>query len=152
MRLFHILKMSQKGAALTASSVLTKDPALKDHLTVEEDGLGKFTERRHAPWSASLPIPAQSVRLAARLNATRITEKEHSSLIQERANLLNKRFSDGLTKGEETRLEYVRWSLDRIEDAKHGSALDSLEGAVMRYQEALKELQDLQVTLRSKLK
>jgi hypothetical protein len=147
-----ILRTWPKEDALPSTSLLTEDTKLSEHFSVQEDDLGKFAEARNAPRGASLPFHAQSLRLAARLNASRITDEEHASLIRERAKLVKRKFVEGLSKAEEIRLEYVRWSRDRIEDAKHGAALDTLEGAVMKYQDALRELQDLRLTLQSKLR
>jgi len=41
--------------------------------------------------------------------------------------VLDKKFAEIITRKEENRLEYVRWSLDRIEDAKYGQSLELLE-------------------------
>ena len=49
--------------------------------------------------------------------------------------LLDKKFDGHITRKELNRLEYVRWSLDRIEDAKHGETLDILEMAISRYEQ-----------------
>jgi hypothetical protein len=80
------------------------------------------------------PIYAITARLAGRLNATRITQAEHQGLLRERQKLLDKKFKGEIDRRESNRLEYVRWSLDRIEDAKHGDVLDELEAAVRRYE------------------
>ena len=80
-------------------------------------------------------IYAITSRRAGRLNATKITPEEHDALLRERQTLLDKKFANEITKREANRLEYVRWSLDRIEDAKHGEALDDLEAAVVRYEQ-----------------
>ena len=80
-------------------------------------------------------IYAITSRRAGRLNSTKITPEEHDSLLRERQGLLDKKFANEITKREANRLEYVRWSLDRIEDAKHGEALDDLQAAVVRYEQ-----------------
>ena len=68
------------------------------------------------------------------MNAASISEKEHTELLQERQMLLDKMFEGSLTQPQRARLEYVRWSLDRIEDAKHGLHLDMLDDAVRTYE------------------
>ncbi len=91
---------------------------------------------------------AQAARIAGRVNAAAISEAEHNALLVERQSLLDKEFAKTITPKESRRLEYVRWSLDRIEDAKYGYALDFLEGSVSRYEQFLGDLNDLQHQLR----
>ena len=90
---------------------------------------------------------SQNARIAGRLNAATVSEEEQSALLDERQQLLDKQFAGAITKKETYRLEYVRWSLDRIEDAKYGQTLDLLEGAVARYEVILEEIRVLQNTL-----
>lgn len=85
----------------------------------------------------------QATRRAARLNASKVSDEEIASLLAERQVLLDKHFDGTITRGERTRLEYVRWSLDRIEDAKHGAALDTLESHVERIEELAEQLDAL---------
>jgi len=86
---------------------------------------------------------AVTARLAGRMNAASISEKEHAALYSERQRLLDRSLDGTITRKESNRLEYVRWSLDRIEDAKHGSALDVLEGAVAMYEQFAEDVADL---------
>ena len=97
---------------------------------------GSATASLKAPNFGDLAsIYAITSRRAGRLNATKITPEEHDALLRERQALLDKKFANEITKREANRLEYVRWSLDRIEDAKHGETLDELEAAVVRYEQ-----------------
>jgi len=84
---------------------------------------------------------------AGRLNATKITPEERESLLGERQRLLDKKLSGAITRRETNRLEYVRWSLDRIEDAEHGETLDAIELAISHYE----DIKDWLVDLREKL-
>lgn len=77
---------------------------------------------------------ADAARALARLNATTVKEDEESALHIERAALLDKKFAKTITHQEENRLEYVRWCLGRIEDAKNGPSLDALERMVGAYE------------------
>ena len=45
-----------------------------------------------------------------------IDESQRSALLRERQELLDKKFSGELTYAESTRLAWVRWQLDRLED------------------------------------
>ena len=92
-------------------------------------------------------IYAITSRRAGRLNATKITPQEHDALLRERQELLDKKFAREISRRETNRLEYVRWSLDRIEDAKHGEALDALEAAVGQYEQFEDSLLDLKEQL-----
>lgn len=93
-------------------------------------------------------IRPQAVRMAGRINAASISEAEHNALLRERQRLLDRKFAGELTRQESNRLEYVRWSLDRIEDARHGDALDSLEASVANYERFLSDLQALDRKIR----
>jgi len=86
-------------------------------------------------------VYAQASRIAGRVNAAGISDAEHKLLLAERQNLLDKVFAETISSEESNRLEYVRWSLDRIEDAKCGDTLDFLENSVSRYEQFLSDLQ-----------
>lgn len=90
---------------------------------------------------------AVTARIAGRLNAASISRDEHEALLRERQALLDKKFSGSMTRKEEIRLEYVRWSLDRIDDAKHGQELDLLEGLAAQYESFLSNLHRLEEDL-----
>lgn len=94
---------------------------------------------------------ALTSRIAGRLNAANISEEEHQALLRERQMLLDKKLHGEITRQESNRLEYVRWSLDRIEDAKHGQALDVLEGYVARYEQFLSDVRLFQANLQRAL-
>jgi hypothetical protein len=100
--------------------------------------LGRFHGR------PSLETVAQA-RVAGRVNAAAVPDDEVKSLLAERAELLTKKFEVSLTKAENRRLQYIRWSLDRVEDARSGMNLDMLDSQVSDYEsflEGLKQLQD----------
>ncbi|MDZ4690534.1 hypothetical protein [Terricaulis sp.] len=90
---------------------------------------------------------ADSARRAGRLNASAATDEELNALLQERKKILDKKFSASLTRQEENRLQYVRWSIERIEDARHGHELDRLEAAIDRYEQFYSDLKALRAQL-----
>lgn len=77
--------------------------------------------------------------------------KENLELLRERERLLMKKFEGTITRKESNRLEYVRWSLDRIDDARHGQGLEALESAVSRYEDVLTGLRSLGLQLEERL-
>jgi len=79
-------------------------------------------------------------RLLARLNTTTVKKEEYEDLLKERQKLLDKKFSGSMTPLEENRLEYVRWSLDRIQDVTSGPSLDALEAIVSGYEKFLNDM------------
>jgi hypothetical protein len=97
------------------------------------------------------PVYAATSRIAGRINAASISEADHTKLLKERQALLRKKFDNKLSRKEENRLEYVRWSLDRVEDAKYGSVLEALDSAVTRYENILDELRALGLRLEDQL-
>jgi hypothetical protein len=92
-------------------------------------------------------VYAATARIAGRLNAANISEAEHGSLLKARQALLDKKLGGTITHREENKLEYIRWSLDRIEDAKYGHTLDLLEDRVRAYEQLLSDMQILQSQL-----
>lgn len=81
--------------------------------------------------------------LARAIIKKRLKDGEWEALLAERQQLLDKQFSGAMTKSDSNRLDYVRWSLDQIEDAKHGDALDILESSIARYESFLEGVQQL---------
>ena len=94
-------------------------------------------------------VTHQAARLAGRLNASAVTDAERDSLLTERAALLEKVIAGTISRSEQFRLDYVRWSLDRIEDAKHGPALDRLEAQVEEFKKLAEKLQGMSSNLQS---
>jgi hypothetical protein len=82
-------------------------------------------------------------KLAGRINAARISEAELDDLLQERKRLITKKLNGEINRRESNRLEYVRWTLDRIEDARDGHVLEALENSVVRYEQLANDLSDL---------
>lgn len=87
--------------------------------------------------------------MAGRINATAVTDDEHGHLLRERQTLLDKKLDGTITKQELNKLEYIRWSLDRIEDAKYGYQLDQLESFVQQYESFTEGLASLKQQLES---
>ena len=85
----------------------------------------------------------QVTRFAARLNASTVSDAEHKQLLAERQQLIDKRLDGTITRKESIRLQYIRWSLDRIEDAKHGRGLDSLEARIEDIEKVAEHLEGL---------
>lgn len=92
-----------------------------------------------------------TAKAAGRIAATHISEVEHDRLLAERQRLLDKKFGKTISKAEENRLAYVRWSLDRIEDAKYGASLDLLEAQVASYEALQTELAKFYSQLNAKV-
>ncbi|HEX4112903.1 MAG TPA: hypothetical protein VH020_10235 [Stellaceae bacterium] len=101
---------------------------------------------------ASGSVFAATSRWAGRINASSISQDEFESLHQERQVLVHKKYLGTITQRESNRLEYVRWSLDRIEDARHGWVLDRLETAAAEYEQLVAEIKGLQGQLKTAAK
>jgi len=86
---------------------------------------------------------------AGRAAARQTSEADERALLKEREALLRKQMATQLSKTEARRLEFVRWSLARIEDARIGPTLDQLELAVKRYEDFLSEVTRLRQELNS---
>jgi hypothetical protein len=69
---------------------------------------------------------------------------EEREWLTERERLLSKQMEGvELTRAEIVRLQYVRWNLARIEDARVGPRLDELESNITKYEEFLTEVSHL---------
>jgi hypothetical protein len=97
--------------------------------------------------SIDVATRAMMHRRAARMNASSISEEEEKKLHAERHALLDKEFNKTITRQEILRLEYVRWSLDRIDDAKHGAKLDAIERRLVRFEQFAAEVDDFKKRL-----
>jgi hypothetical protein len=117
------------------------------------DGGGGGSALFKAPdFAQSGKVYADTARIAGRLNAASVSDDEHKTLLHERQLLLDKKLARTITREEENRLQYVRWSLDRIEDAKFGYVLDALESSVSQYEQFLKEVRALHEQLSERFK
>jgi hypothetical protein len=129
---FPILDVNPKESVDSSAEISFSSPTISQHLRKGRKVSDEY---------------ARNAKLAGRINASNISQEEHDSLLKERQDLLAKKFNGEITRKESNRLEYVRWSLDRIDDAKFGEAFDSLDAAVSRYEEFLREIRDLQSKL-----
>lgn len=91
---------------------------------------------------------ALSSRRAARINAAHAAG-ELTKWIDERKILLDRHFAGTITAEERRRLRYVRWNIDRIQDAQNGEILDLLESFVARYEKFRADIQDFRQQLES---
>jgi len=92
---------------------------------------------------------AASARRVGRLSAAAISRSEEEELHGERQRLLDKKFEGTLTRSEANRLSYVRWSLDRIEDARVGPVLDEIETKLLQYEKLARDIASLKDVLQS---
>jgi hypothetical protein len=104
-------------------------------IVTEPLAVGSASAQLKAPnFGALAAVYAITSRIAGRINAASISDEEQTDLLRRRQALLDKELTGTLTRTEQNALEYIRWSLDRIEDAKYGAELDELEEAVRRYE------------------
>jgi hypothetical protein len=97
------------------------------------------------------PAFAANSKLAGRINAANISDNELREFLRERKRLLTKKLEGKITRRESNRLEYVRWTLDRIEDARDGHVLEMLENSVAQYEHLAEDLNGLLARLEESL-
>ena len=132
-----------EGRSLSSELTLSDSP-MTEPLTVD----ASLSAPLNAPnFGALAHVYAVTTRMAGRLNAASISENEHAGLLRRRQALLDKELTGTITRGEQNELEYVRWSLDRIEDARYGSEMDALEEAVKRSERLEVALRDFNTQL-----
>jgi hypothetical protein len=127
----------------------TTGPAAPSSAPFSEPDLGTTIPSARSSTTSDIEFPefgsyagsqAETARIAGRIAASYVSEEEHQGFLRERQALLDKLFAKTITREEEIRLEYVRWSLDRIEDAEHGTDLDRIEDSINRYEHFLDEI------------
>lgn len=80
------------------------------------------------PPQPTFAVPTEDFRLWNRAAAMQIPDVDRHGLLGNREELLRKKYKGGgLSKSEERLLAFVRWQLDRIDDAELGHQLDALE-------------------------
>ena len=114
-------------------------PPRKLNLDTSTSSVTTLSEQSNGPSD----VYAATSRIAGRINAASVSETEYEALLEERQKLLDKKLDGTATRREMNKLEYVRWSLDRIEDARHGYILDRLEDSVSRYEDFVAQIQSL---------
>ena len=128
------------------ASAISFPPDVYDDLKVQDQlvAVGLRTAVGESSSSyISEQLTAIAQRRAGRLNASSIGSDEVEELIAERKALLEKQYTLGLSEGEIRRLAMIRWSLDRVDDARSGEVLDALEGAIVRYEALRQEIHSL---------
>lgn len=88
-------------------------------------------------------LSPDNIRQINRAITRKIPPSEKQQIINERNQLVRKQFKGGLSAKEEDRLKYVRWQLDRIDDAETGEFLDYLQIITEGHEKFAKELQGL---------
>jgi hypothetical protein len=126
---------------------MVPEPRQADFVGARQSGGGAVTT--FTPLSGPSPniygsAYAATSRLLARLNTRLVKKEEVEDLLRERQALLDKKFNGTITRSDENRLEYVRWSLGRIQDASSGPSLDALENIVEGYERFLSGMRDFE--------
>lgn len=126
------------------------------------EGAGQSSPTAAQAASSIAPLPtfhgydqvvyANEARRAGRINAASVSDEEVTALLRERQHLLDKKFAGSIDKREANRLEYVRWSLARIEDARTGGALDVLEELTSQYRQFHQDVQNLESQISRQMK
>ncbi len=119
--------MSNSSAALRTDGNVSFESAAESPMSASDE---VFTPANFTHRGVSADIYAATARQAGRINAANVSQGEYESLLAERQKLLDKKFSGEMTRAESNRLQLVNWSLDRIEDARHGLELERLESLV----------------------
>lgn len=91
---------------------------------------------------------AKVARLAGRLNASATSDEERRELLSERESLIEKKYGEGLDRKEELKLEYVSWSLERIEEADYAATFDALERQIAKFERLDEDIRSVGADLR----
>ena len=124
------------------SNVIGPNPSPETTSSSVQSG-APFAESKFEVAGSERGANQQAAKFAGRLNASKVPESEIKALLAERQQLLDKQLEGTITKKEAIRLDYVRWSLDRVEDAKHGAAIDQLESFIEQFEKVASHVNNL---------
>jgi hypothetical protein len=79
-------------------------------------------------------LPAEQIKEINRAVTRKLPQATIDEFIKERADLVKKKLDGNISTKEEQRLAFVRWQLDRVEDAIYGKRLDVLERITQVYE------------------
>jgi len=128
-----------RGGNSSAARIITNEEPVSEHLALSYNaGVARYN--------------ADVARLAGRMNAARISEAEVAGYLAKHAELVQKKYSGNFTFEDERKLTYLRWTLDRIEDALYGRELDALESAVSDYEDFCERLSSFSADLKAAAK
>jgi hypothetical protein len=100
------------------------------------------------PSSVDASTSMEQIRKLNRQVTKNIPVKVKKMLVEERNYLVNKKFKEGLTDKEERRLIYIRWQLDRIDDAEYGETLDLYESIADQYDIFAHDIKELLIQIK----
>lgn len=83
-------------------------------------------------------VSPDDIKKINRANTSKISQAERDKIFNERDELVEKKFKTHLSAQEERRLTYIRWQLDRFDDAESGEFLDYI-GKITESHEKLAE-------------
>jgi hypothetical protein len=112
-------------------------------------GSGSATTLTNSKFDDLAGIRAHAARIASRINASNVSSSEIDRLFRTRKELLDKKLNGNATRQELNRLEYIRWSLDRVEDAQVGEGIDKIEDFVTKYEDLLAQIEMFRTDLRN---
>jgi hypothetical protein len=131
------------GIAATKSNEIIDNTSLSSEALyfTQKAGKAKNPLTLVDPWlGATGEFSPDNIRKINRAITRKIPEAEKKRIIHERNQLVQKQFKAGLSIKEKRRLKYVRWQLDRIDDAESGEFLDYLEKLTEGHEKFAKEL------------
>ncbi len=115
------LNIKEEGEALTVSG------GTKEITRAWDVSWGALPENKTIPRWEGQENFAVEAKIIGRELSKKIPKKQYEEICKEYSTLSDKMFAVGLTKEEEHRRIYLKWSKDRIEDAYYGASLDYLD-------------------------
>jgi len=94
--------------------------------------VGKITSELQgntSPWEGKEDF-ATEAKLLGRKVSRKIPKEYYQKICEEYSTLTDKMFAEDLTRKEEVRRIYLKWTKDRLEDAYYGEQLDYLEALI----------------------
>lgn len=111
---------------------------------IDSDLLRRETEDDDSTIVAEkIGVDSEKIKVANRKIVSKVTDKDVRKLVNERQQLVGKKFKEGLSSGEEKRLVLLDWELDRIDDARYGEDLDRLEMFLIQQEKFANQIKDI---------
>jgi len=104
-----------------------EDKGLLSNKVDKKSSMSSFDEIYESSTHLKTKFSLFEIRQINREISKKIPVKTREQLKMEHSFLVKKKFTEGISRKEENRLIYIRWQLDRIDDAEFGEGIDRLE-------------------------
>jgi hypothetical protein len=86
---------------------------------------------------------SETIKKMNRELAKKISLQDEKYFITKHSELVRKKFTGGLSNDEQKQLDFIRWQMDRIDDARNGEHMDHLTQIIESHEEFAQDLEKI---------